>query len=363
MNKIIFSISLILLLVIPANALALGDLIQVFVTSDSTVNQIGLKATQNTDGDIDTAENFVITPGSVIQVQQGKVLNIVINEQKATVEKVKVTDIASIVTELTPVSINSFTTNNLPSGTYLLNIIINVDGVKYAYETVLVLLAPGQALLPPTSVIQSTVIKVKTDVKVIFKDHKPKDDLRKICAFDPEDERCNPDEDGNCPKGFGTNEGGQCFPLGNCPKGYHRANDDESGRCVFEKDLQKCEDGSFAHKNDICPEDEEPTCDPGYVDNGNGCEPEIIDQCPPGSPPIDWCTINEEEGNEEEDTESEPENELSQPPVDEDESNQPPVDEEEQNGEEPELSNDVEEPEEEEESSDSGGDTGGDSGN
>jgi hypothetical protein len=86
----------------------------------------------------------------------------------------------------------------------------------------------------------------------------PEDDLREICTFNPSDERCAP-VDGECPEGFAMNEDGNCFPQGPCPSGYHRANDDETGRCVAEKDLQHCEDGSWAHPEDFCPEVPTPT--------------------------------------------------------------------------------------------------------
>lgn len=64
------------------------------------------------------------------------------------------------------------------------------------------------------------------------------------CLFDPSLPKCAPDENGNCPEGFGMNEDGQCFPYHDkCPKGYHSHEDDESGRCI----------------PDSVP------CDPGYI--------------------------------------------------------------------------------------------------
>ena len=126
---------------------------------------------------------------------------------------------------------------------------------------------------------------VKIDTQIIFKDkdkNKSKPDLRKICAVNTEDKRCTPDPKKGCPPGFGTNEAGQCFPLGPCPSGYHRANDDETGRCVPEKDLKQCKDGTWAHETDLCPEDEELTPTP---------EPEPLDSICGGVP----CTSTEKE--------------------------------------------------------------------
>jgi hypothetical protein len=56
------------------------------------------------------------------------------------------------------------------------------------------------------------------------------------CLFDPSMPKCAPDENGNCPEGFGMNEDGQCFPRGGCPDGYHRVDDDESVRCIPNSD-------------------------------------------------------------------------------------------------------------------------------
>ena len=66
------------------------------------------------------------------------------------------------------------------------------------------------------------------------------------CLFDPSLPKCAPDENGNCPDGFGMNEDGQCFPHHDrCPEGYHSHEDDESGKCI--------------------PDDV--PCDPGYIMN------------------------------------------------------------------------------------------------
>jgi hypothetical protein len=73
------------------------------------------------------------------------------------------------------------------------------------------------------------------------------------------------------------NEDGQCFPRGGCPEGYHRVEDDESGRCI--PNTVGCPEGmiltpnkkSCEYKENVCqtyPELEEcretPTCDPSY---------------------------------------------------------------------------------------------------
>jgi hypothetical protein len=51
------------------------------------------------------------------------------------------------------------------------------------------------------------------------------------CHFHPNDDRCAPDSDGNCPPGFAHNSKGNCHPMGPCPNGFGRHDDDESGKC------------------------------------------------------------------------------------------------------------------------------------
>ena len=46
-----------------------------------------------------------------------------------------------------------------------------------------------------------------------------------------------------------------------CPEGFHRANDDESGRLYDEDELRKCENnGGWVEEGEFCPEDELPFC-------------------------------------------------------------------------------------------------------
>ncbi len=78
------------------------------------------------------------------------------------------------------------------------------------------------------------------------------------CLFDPDLPKCAPGPDGKCPDGFAMNEDGQCFPRGGCPEGYHRVDDDESGRCI--SNTEGCPEGMMfypdkkncGYKEDIC---------------------------------------------------------------------------------------------------------------
>jgi hypothetical protein len=51
------------------------------------------------------------------------------------------------------------------------------------------------------------------------------------CLFHPEQEKCKPDQSGNCPSGFLLNGKGHCFPDKKCPKGFEKQNNDETGTC------------------------------------------------------------------------------------------------------------------------------------
>lgn len=51
------------------------------------------------------------------------------------------------------------------------------------------------------------------------------------CLFHPEQEKCGPDQSGNCPSGFLLNGKGHCFPDKKCPKGSEKQDNDETGTC------------------------------------------------------------------------------------------------------------------------------------
>ena len=109
-------------------------------------------------------------------------------------------------------------------------------------------------------------------------DPNPPGDPAQICYFEPNDEVCNPDEDGNCPEGLGHNEDGQCIPHGSCPDGYARLDDDETGRCYAEHATKICPPNNIrVLQSETCPEvpsepvteEEEPECEEGFVlENG-----------------------------------------------------------------------------------------------
>lgn len=93
------------------------------------------------------------------------------------------------------------------------------------------------------------------------------------CLFDPSLPKCAPDENGNCPEGFNTNEDGQCFPAHNrCPEGYHSHEDDESGKCI----------------SDDVP------CDPGYIMNPDYPSCDREEYVCQSHPDLDECKVDED---------------------------------------------------------------------
>jgi hypothetical protein len=103
------------------------------------------------------------------------------------------------------------------------------------------------------------------------------------CLFDPSLSKCTPGPEG-CPEGFGTNENGQCFPLGGCPDGYHSVEDDESGTCY--PDSTPCPDGQVrSDEGNFCvvpqPELIAPLgCSPGFALNPTTEQCEAVESTP-----------------------------------------------------------------------------------
>jgi hypothetical protein len=141
-------------------------------------------------------------------------------------------------------------------GVYLLDVISNMpQGGKGAYETVLVILAPNASDLNPIQVV-AQVANIQVEVREeVFEDDEDRPSLTpepSICYFDPDNEACNPDEEGKCSAGFHFNEDERCVPDGKCPDGYGRLDDDETGRCYPERNIKRCPDGSVIHAREQC---------------------------------------------------------------------------------------------------------------
>ncbi len=139
-------------------------------------------------------------------------------------------------------------------------------------------------------------------------DPNPPPDPRQVCYFEPNNEVCNPDEDGNCLEGMGFNDDGQCIPQGPCPEGNVRLDDDETGRCFAEGDTKVCPPNNIRVEitqpcptvpapaaeadNDTSTEEEaepEPECEPNFILENGVCT-EMTSNC--GGEP---CTPSQKE--------------------------------------------------------------------
>src|SRR5215207_5507468 len=203
-----------------------GDF-KIFVADNDVTSELDLRATEGQNGQINEL-SFAIKPKSVVQINQNENLTVFTSTNESDrIEKVKVTDQTGESIELTKIGGNEWSLQGFDDGVYLLDVIANMpQGDKGAYETVLVILAPNTQDLNPTQVINQ-VIKIQVDVREKVFEEEPTPEPS-ICYFDPDNEACNPDEEGKCPSGFGFNEDGQCIPQGKCPDGYGRLNDDDT---------------------------------------------------------------------------------------------------------------------------------------
>ena len=73
------------------------------------------------------------------------------------------------------------------------------------------------------------------------------------CLFHPEQDKCKPDQNGNCPNGFLLNDDNHCVPDKPCPKGFEHHAEDESGACYPIKKPPCQADGSQPNMNGKCP--------------------------------------------------------------------------------------------------------------
>jgi hypothetical protein len=282
--KLILSPILVLVVSLAMQTSASGQVgFKIFVADDGVTRELDLKATEGQNGQINEVSGFAIKPESVVQINQNE--NLVVftsTNEPDRVEKVKVTDQTGELIVLTKVGGNEWSLQGIDDGVYLLDAIVNMpEGGKGAYETVLVILAPNTLDLNPIQVI-AQVVNIQVDVRErVFEDEEDKPAPEpSICYFDPNNEACNPDEEGKCPSGFGFNEDGRCIPQGKCPDGYGRLDDDETGTCYPKRDIKTCPSGYITHKFATCPEDQPgPSPAPNETEANDPCNYYGLDVC------------------------------------------------------------------------------------
>jgi hypothetical protein len=248
--------------------------------------EIDLRAVQQ-GAQIRQIKTFDITIDNVVQAKQGGSIKAFSSDQSLKIVKAKVrtdTAIENLI-ELPRTQGNTFSLTGLVAGVYILDIIAQKNNRDLAYETILVILDPGETTITANlQIINNIITKVKTEVnkteKNIIKiirgngggndgdgDPTPQpifapDDS---CALDPFQEKCIPPEGQSCPEGFGSNEDGHCIPDSGCPQGYHMVDDVETGQCHPKSELTECTGGGHVLKGDDCvygePLDTLPICD------------------------------------------------------------------------------------------------------
>lgn len=343
MNKstLTYTILLALVLLVPGSALASTsssfENTTVFVVDSfgGFVKDLNLKATQSEDGEIDAVSDFEIEPEDVVQVRQGTTFIVFTGASEDKVEKVKVTSVVGITTELVNVEGNTYTTQGLASGVYTLDIIVDTGDEKEVFETLLVILGPNENPVNPVIVINKfeNIIKTKTIIKFNDDDddndddggNKTKDGGNKtkkpegrICTMGMDassracaegisvEEYCkkNPQTQG-CPEPpICTPDGPECPP---CPEGV------EAGWCEDEDERQDFDCDDEGMEDDPRCKDREPVDDDCEDTGGSDPCGEEEDQNCGGVA----CTDNEKEdswleGEEEEISEEEEESETEE---------------------------------------------------
>jgi hypothetical protein len=122
----------------------------------SIPHQIDLKATQLPGGQLSQVTGFVVGPEDVIQVKQGE--NIMVSTSPdLQAHKVTVTNVQGMPVDLAPLPNNIWSLQGLLPGVYTLdvNVAMSSSGILGTYETILVVLAPDQQPLPPTTASRS----------------------------------------------------------------------------------------------------------------------------------------------------------------------------------------------------------------
>ena len=135
------------------------------------IQDIPLKAIKDSNGEIDTQNDFEIEPQDVITITDKSSFEVQASD--GTVSAVKVTDEKRLTTDLQFSKTHGTVVQGLASKAYLLDIIVEMDnGDKYLYETVLAILRPGQTLnqINTQNIIQNFVsTESDTHTTVVFK--------------------------------------------------------------------------------------------------------------------------------------------------------------------------------------------------
>ena len=323
------------------------------------LQEIPLKAIQDSDGEIDTQNDFEIEPQNIVTLAKGADFHVLPAE--GSVFAVKITDEQRQTTDVVFSPSDGRVSQDLASKAYLLDIIVEMDnGDKYLYETVLAILEPGQTLseVNTQNIIQNFVsTQSDSHTTVVFKDEDDDNDDNEeelsVCYFHPNDDpHCVP-VDGECPEDApNMNEQGNCHPSG-CPDGYSMLDDDETGTCYSDRNVIVCpgSNAKVLDRDDCAIYEPDEAVQPETLASGDNDTSSEAEEEPPvnenGEPltsncggPIMYCqrkrglldfggsgviarrSINQDESSDEEDTQQEQDEE----PEEQEESNAEEVD-------------------------------------
>jgi hypothetical protein len=166
-NKIAVALLVVLVSLLPAGVFATplaqqGDFkVSVAGTATGSVpHQIDLKVTQLPGGQLNEVSGFAVGPEDVVQVKQGENL-IVSTSPDLRTRQVTAKNVQGISIDLVSLPNNVWSLQGLIPGIYTLDVIVDVSssGILGTFETFLVVLAPNQQPLPPTTVINQITIQ------------------------------------------------------------------------------------------------------------------------------------------------------------------------------------------------------------
>jgi hypothetical protein len=182
-----------------------------------------LKAVKE-NGEVRPVSGFAISIENVVSVERNGKVTVFSAPTSPTFTSAKITDINDNTVDIPITDTGVISFAGYREGVYTLDVIVND---RFAFECIVVI-GPEEGQQQIINK-QITEVNQQTDVNIITKKFEKGINKERVCLFTPSHPICKPP----CPKGWGMNEDGQCFPINKkCPPGYWRADDDESGACV-----------------------------------------------------------------------------------------------------------------------------------
>jgi hypothetical protein len=286
-GKIAVALLVVLVSLLPAGVFATpiaqqGDFkVSVAGTAAGSVpHEIDLKLTQLPGGQLSEVSGFAVSPEDVVQVKQGENL-IVSTSPDLKTHQVTARNVQGISIDLVPLPNNVWALQGVIPGVYTLDVIVDVSSssILGTFETFLVVLAPNQQPLPPTTVINQITIQPPPSNGCPGNLTLIDGECRQPSPPPPSPPPpCDPNEQVSgqkciCPEGT-TGTPPDCEPI-NCDV------EDPPPEC--EEPPTECPDGSIVPPGEDCPEppdDGTPPDDGEDGSNGNGDDSEGSEDIP-----------------------------------------------------------------------------------